>query len=104
RLVNTSSNGLKVAYVEDPGVLAAIPTDGVDGMEVEPIAGDSLAYLYPHFKLARLGVCFKLFRAANVAFTIGGVLEHLAILVEIAVRGFNGTACLDDKETTIRAI
>src|SRR5579859_754869 len=74
RLVDTPGDWLEIIDVEDPGILAAIPANGINGMEIVPVAGDSAAYLHPHLELAALSMRFKLFRAANIALAIGGML------------------------------
>src|SRR2546427_12455243 len=74
RLVNTPSDWLKVSDIKDPGILAAIPTNGIDRVKIIPVAGNEAAYFHAHFKIASLGMRFKFFGTANVALTIGSVL------------------------------
>src|SRR5260370_19739343 len=73
-LVDASGDRLKVGDVEDPGVLAAIPTNGVDGVEVIPVAGDQFPDLHAYLKIAALGVRDQFLGPADVAFAIGRVL------------------------------
>src|SRR2546427_7069264 len=46
RLVNTPSDWLKVSDIKDPGILAAIPTNGIDRVKIIPVAGNEAAYFH----------------------------------------------------------
>ena len=96
RLVDAPGDRLEVSNIEDPGVLAAVPTDGIDGVKVIPVAGNKITYFHAHLKIATLGMRFQLFWAANIALTIGGVLQHLTVFIEIAMRRFDCAMRLDD--------
>ena len=74
RLVNTPGDWFKVSDIKDPGIFAAVPTNGIERVKVIAVATNEVAYFHPHFKIAPLGMRFQFFGTANVTFTIGRVL------------------------------
>src|SRR5438132_2312574 len=96
RLVDASGDRLEVSNIEDPGVFAAVPADGIDGVKVIPVAGNKITYFHAHFKVATLGMRFQFFRATNITLTIGGVLQHLTVFIEVTTRRFDRAMRLDD--------
>src|SRR5260370_612351 len=95
RLVDAPGDGLKVANIEDPGILAAIPAHGINGMEVKPVTRDHVGHLDTDLVIASFDVRYKLFRPANVAFAVVGVLQHLSVLIEITARVLRTAMGLD---------
>ena len=75
RLMDTPGYWLEVVNVENPGILAAIPTHGIYGVEVKPVARDDVTDLDTHLKVAAPGMRYQLFRPTNVALTVGGVFQ-----------------------------
>ena len=50
RLVDTTSDGLEVADIEDPGIFTAVPANHIERMEVVPVAGDQVSNLQAHLE------------------------------------------------------
>src|SRR6266849_620128 len=104
RLVDAPGDGLKVANIEDPGILAAIPAHGINGMEVKPVTRDHVGHLDTDLVIASFDVRYKLFRPANVAFAVGGVLQHLAVLIKITARWLDSAMGFNRQEACSGAI
>src|SRR5579875_1639722 len=103
-LVDTPGNRLKIADIENPGILVTVPAHDIAGMEVIEVAGDAIANFQAHLELAALGMRLQFFGTTNVAFAVGRMLQHLPVLIEIAARRLDGAVCLDGQETVLRAI
>ena len=74
RLVNTPGDWLEVGNIENPGVLAAVPANGVDGVEIVPIAGNDGTNFDAHLELTTLGMRDQFFGSADVALAEGRML------------------------------
>ena len=72
--MNTSGDWLEVGDIQDPGIGTAVPADGVDRVEVVPVAGNQVADFDAYFVVAALGMCDQFCRAADVALAIGRML------------------------------
>jgi hypothetical protein len=89
RLVQAAGDRLEVVDTEGPWIEVAIPTDDIEGVVVEEMAGDAVAHLDAHFELAALGEGLQLFWGTEIAFAVRGMLEQLTIAVAVAVRGLD---------------
>src|SRR5690348_9753250 len=97
-LVYTPGDRLEVANVEDPWIFVAIPANDITGVEVVPVAGDGVTHLDPYLEFAPLAMRYQLFRAADVTFAIGCMLQHLTVPIEVTARRLNCTMSLNREE------
>src|SRR3972149_10580721 len=59
-----------------------------------------ITHLYADLETATRGIGFQLFRDSDVAFAIGGMFEHLPIVIAIAFGGFDLTWIFNGEELT----
>src|SRR5579859_6025778 len=104
RLVYATGDGLKIGDIEDPGILMAIPADSIERMEIIPVARDSITDLETHLEVAALRMGDEFLGTANIAITIGRVLQKLAIRIEVTARRLNRAMGLDHQESGLGAI
>src|SRR5215217_2491170 len=73
-------------------------------MVIEDVFTQAVADLDPYFEFAALGVCFQLFRQADVALAVGRVLEQLTKVIPITFGRYDLRWILDGEEACLIAV
>src|SRR5215208_4922241 len=104
RLVDPSCDRLEVLDVEDPWVQISIPAHNVEGMVIQDLLCQPVAYFDPYFEFASLGVGLEFFRQPYIALGIRRVFKHLSEFISIAFGRLDLGGVFNGKEARFAVI